>query len=280
MKGVMRFGRRGKLSPRYIGPFEILWTIGEVAYELALSPTFLAIHLVFHVSMLRRYVPNESHVRQYDSVELDDRLTFIDELIDILARDVRQLRSRAIPVVKVRWRHRLVEEATWRPSRRCGSSSPAYLSPQFLSNSCLRITDYKEIKVAMLVGDMGIARLMIHVQQVEEDKLRDREGFENKRAKTSGNESGQKIVMRTGLVSNISRNDLLHHLLVHLHQGKKLTTIVKVFRTSDLDQRIRKVLRHKGVLRPLHVLGVVGATQGCVVMTPLVASSVARTVIL
>ena len=62
MKGVIRFGRRGKLSPRYIGPFEILRTVGEVAYDLALPPAFSSIHLVFHVSMLRRYIPDESHV--------------------------------------------------------------------------------------------------------------------------------------------------------------------------------------------------------------------------
>ncbi|WMV08050.1 hypothetical protein MTR67_001435 [Solanum verrucosum] len=112
MKGVMRFGRRGKLSPRYIGPFEILRTVGEVAYELALPPAFSAIHPVFHVSMLSRYVPDESHVIQYDAVDLDDSLRYIEEPVVILARDVRRLRSRAIPVVKVHWRHRPVEEAT------------------------------------------------------------------------------------------------------------------------------------------------------------------------
>ncbi|WMV29573.1 hypothetical protein MTR67_022958 [Solanum verrucosum] len=61
VKGVMRFGRRGKLIPRYIGPFEIFRAVGEVAYELALPPALSAIHLVFHVSMLRRYVPDDSH---------------------------------------------------------------------------------------------------------------------------------------------------------------------------------------------------------------------------
>ncbi|WMV58178.1 hypothetical protein MTR67_051563 [Solanum verrucosum] len=113
MKGVMRFGRRRKLSPRYIGPFQILRTVGEVAYELALPPAFSAIHLVFHVSMLRRYVPDESHVIQYDAVDLDDSLRYIEEPVAILARAVRRLRSRAIPVVKVHWRHRPVEEDTW-----------------------------------------------------------------------------------------------------------------------------------------------------------------------
>ncbi|WMV38027.1 hypothetical protein MTR67_031412 [Solanum verrucosum] len=98
--GVMRFGRRGKLSPRYIGLFEILRIVGEVAYELALPPAFSAIHPVFHISMLCRYVPDESHVIQYDAVDLDDSLRYIEEAVAILARDVRRLRSRAIPVVK------------------------------------------------------------------------------------------------------------------------------------------------------------------------------------
>ena len=129
MKGVMRFGRRGKLSPRYIGPFEILRTVGEVAYELALPPVFSAIHPVFHVSMLRRYVPDESHVLQYDAVELDDRLTFVEEPVAILARDVRRLRSRAIPVVKVRWRHRPVEEATWETEQEMREQFPSLFEP-------------------------------------------------------------------------------------------------------------------------------------------------------
>ncbi|WMV18508.1 hypothetical protein MTR67_011893, partial [Solanum verrucosum] len=99
-------------------------SVGEVAYELALPPAFSAIHPVFHVSMLRRYVPDESHVLQYDAVELDDRLTFVEEPVAILARDVRRLCSRAIPVVKVRWRHRPVEEATWETEHEMRVQSP------------------------------------------------------------------------------------------------------------------------------------------------------------
>ncbi|WMV24303.1 hypothetical protein MTR67_017688 [Solanum verrucosum] len=108
----MRFRVRGNLSPRYIGPFEILHTVGEVAYELALSLVFSTIHLVFHVSMLRRYVPDESHVFQYDALELDDYLTFMEELVAILTRDVCQLCWRVIPMVKVHWRYRPVDQAT------------------------------------------------------------------------------------------------------------------------------------------------------------------------
>ena len=61
-RGVVRFGKRGKLSPRFIGPFEILETVGAVAYRLALSPNMSGVHEVFHVSMLRRYTSDPAHV--------------------------------------------------------------------------------------------------------------------------------------------------------------------------------------------------------------------------
>ncbi|WMV32470.1 hypothetical protein MTR67_025855 [Solanum verrucosum] len=89
LKVMMRFGRCGKDSPRYIVPFENLWTVGEVTYELALPPMFSAIDPVFHILMLCRCVPNESHVLQYDSVELDDHLASVEDPVAILARDVR-----------------------------------------------------------------------------------------------------------------------------------------------------------------------------------------------
>ncbi|XP_055814147.1 uncharacterized protein LOC129883532 [Solanum dulcamara] len=113
IKRIMRFGRRFKLSLRYIGPFKILRTVGEVAYELALPPAFLAIYPIFHILMLRWYIIDESHVLQYDAIDLDDYLSYIEEPVAILARDVRQLHSRAIPIVKVHWRHRPMEESTW-----------------------------------------------------------------------------------------------------------------------------------------------------------------------
>ncbi|XP_015163438.1 uncharacterized protein [Solanum tuberosum] len=129
MRGVTRFWRRGKLSPRYIGPFVILRTVDNVAYDLALPPAFSIIHPVFHVLMLRRYVTDESHVLQYDGVGLDNRLTYIEETTAMLARDVRQLRSRAILVVKVRCRHHPVEEATWETEQDMQEQFPGLFNP-------------------------------------------------------------------------------------------------------------------------------------------------------
>ncbi|CAL8112149.1 unnamed protein product [Prunus armeniaca] len=78
-KGVMRFGKRGKLSPRYIGPYEITERIGPIAYRLALSTELSRIHDVFHVSMLRKYMPDPSHVLEHQPVELREDLTYEEQ---------------------------------------------------------------------------------------------------------------------------------------------------------------------------------------------------------
>ena len=75
-RGVVRFGKRGKLSPRFIGPFEILERVGTVAYQLALPPSMSGVHEVFHVSMLRKYTPDPAHVVDWGQIEVDTDGTF------------------------------------------------------------------------------------------------------------------------------------------------------------------------------------------------------------
>ncbi|KAL0537623.1 hypothetical protein IC582_026606 [Cucumis melo] len=113
MRGVVRFERRGKLSPRFVGPFEILERIGPVAYRLALPPSLSTVHDVFHVSMLRKYVPDPSHVVDYEPLEIDENLSYTEQPVEVLAREVKMLRNKEIPLVKVLWRNHRVEEATW-----------------------------------------------------------------------------------------------------------------------------------------------------------------------
>ncbi|KAL0556646.1 hypothetical protein IC582_005160 [Cucumis melo] len=113
MRGVVRFERRGKLSPRFVGPFEILERIGPVAYRLALPPSLSTVHDVFHVSMLRKYVPDPSHVVDYEPLEIDENLSYVEQPVEVLAREVKTLRNKQIPLVKVLWRNHRVEEATW-----------------------------------------------------------------------------------------------------------------------------------------------------------------------
>ncbi|XP_070054549.1 uncharacterized protein [Nicotiana tomentosiformis] len=113
IKGVMRFGKKGKLRPRFIGSFEILERVGEVAYRLALPPSLAGVHPLFHIFMLRNYHEYMSHVLDFSTVQLDENLTYEEEPVAILNRQVRKLRSRSFPSVKVQWRGQLIKEATW-----------------------------------------------------------------------------------------------------------------------------------------------------------------------
>ncbi len=101
MKGVMRFGKKDKLSPRYIRPFEIIDRVSKVAYRLALPPNLAAVHNVFHVLMLQNYVSDPSHVLRYELMQITEDLSFEEQPVHILAREDRQLRNRSISMVKV-----------------------------------------------------------------------------------------------------------------------------------------------------------------------------------
>ena len=110
----MRFGKNGKLSPRFIGPYKVIEKVGPVAYKLALPPELEKIHNVCHVSMLRRYRSDLSHVVSSETIELRPDLTYEEETIEILAREVKKLRKKRIPLVKVLWRNHKIEEGTWK----------------------------------------------------------------------------------------------------------------------------------------------------------------------
>ncbi|XP_073025085.1 uncharacterized protein [Primulina eburnea] len=116
-RGTVRFGMKGKLAPRYVGPYEILQRIGTLAYRLALPPSLSGIHDVFHVSMLRKYEPDPSHVLDISEVQLDPDVSYVERPVCILDRSERKLRNKLIPMVKVQWEHRGVEEATWETKR-------------------------------------------------------------------------------------------------------------------------------------------------------------------
>ncbi|XP_070042596.1 uncharacterized protein [Nicotiana tomentosiformis] len=113
MKGVMRFGKKGKLSPRYIRPIEILEKVEEVAYKLALSPSLSIVHPVFHFSMLGKFHGDPSHVLDFIPVQLDKDLACEEKPMAILARQVRKLRSKSYPSVRVQLRGQLIEASTW-----------------------------------------------------------------------------------------------------------------------------------------------------------------------
>ncbi|KAG8503264.1 hypothetical protein CXB51_001221 [Gossypium anomalum] len=111
-KKILRFGRKGKLSPRFIGPYEISERVGPVAYRLILSLELEKIHNVFHVSMLRRYRSGPSHIINPSEVEIQSDMSYEEEPIRILAREVKELRNKKVPLVKVLWLKHGMEEAT------------------------------------------------------------------------------------------------------------------------------------------------------------------------
>ncbi|CAN6711615.1 unnamed protein product [Malus baccata var. baccata] len=123
-RGVVRFGKRGKLNPRYIGPYEITERVGEVAYRLELPPKLSKVHNVFHISMLRHYVSDPSHVIPPQPLEINPDLTYDEEPVTILDWKDKVLRNKTVSLVKVLWRNHSVEEATWETEDRMREMYP------------------------------------------------------------------------------------------------------------------------------------------------------------
>ena len=128
-KGVMRFGKSGKLSPRYVGPFEILKRVGAVACQLALPPTLTSAHDVFHVSMLKKYVSDASHKIDFKDLKIQEDMSYIEKPLKILDTKVKVLRTKTILLVKVLWKNHTLEETTWEVEQDMKSKYPE-LFPQ------------------------------------------------------------------------------------------------------------------------------------------------------
>ena len=112
-RGVVRINKRGKLAPRYIKPIEVLERVGTVAYRLAVPPSLLGVHEVIHVSMLRKYTPDPTHVVDWGEIIVDTDGTFKEGEIRLLDSRDQVLRCKTVQLVKMLWQHRGVEEATW-----------------------------------------------------------------------------------------------------------------------------------------------------------------------
>jgi hypothetical protein len=110
---VLRFGLKGKLAPRYVGPFEVTKRIGPMAYRLALPPHLAKIHDVFHVSMLRKAEVDPSRVLPQIPLEIDENLTLEMKPMKVLDYSVMELRNKKIPIVKILWRNSQIKEVTW-----------------------------------------------------------------------------------------------------------------------------------------------------------------------
>nr|GEW95114.1 putative reverse transcriptase domain-containing protein [Tanacetum cinerariifolium] len=113
MQGVVRFGTRGKLNPRYVGPFKILERVGDVAYKLDLLEELSRVHNTFHVSNLKKCHADEPLAVPLDGLHVDDKLHFVEEPVEIIDQEVKRLKQNRIPIVKIRWNSKRGPEFTW-----------------------------------------------------------------------------------------------------------------------------------------------------------------------
>nr|GFB09159.1 putative reverse transcriptase domain-containing protein [Tanacetum cinerariifolium] len=112
-KGVIRFEKQGKLNPRYIGPFKILAKVGTVAYRLELPEQLSRVHSMFHVSKLKKCMADKPLAIPFDEIQVDDKLNFIEEPVEIMDHEVKHPKQSHIPIVKVRWNSKRGPEFTW-----------------------------------------------------------------------------------------------------------------------------------------------------------------------
>ncbi|GKA39547.1 hypothetical protein Tco_0732098, partial [Tanacetum coccineum] len=110
---VIRFGKRGKLNPRYIGPFKILAKVRTVAYRLELPEQLSRVHSTFYVSNLKKCLSDEPLAIPLDKIRIDEKLNIIEESVEIMDREVKRVKQSRIPIVKVCWNSRRGPEYTW-----------------------------------------------------------------------------------------------------------------------------------------------------------------------
>ena len=112
MKGIKRFGKKKKLAPRYVGPYQILDSVGKVSYRVALPPLMSQVHLVFHISLLRKYVADPTHILPMQEVAMKEDLSYTEHSIAIVDRQSKMLRNKEVALVKVQWHGHSMEECT------------------------------------------------------------------------------------------------------------------------------------------------------------------------
>jgi hypothetical protein len=113
MKGLMRFGEKGKLSLRFVGPLKVTQRVGKLAYRIALPPYLAGMHDNFHISMLRKYIPNPDLVVEYEPLEIEEGLTYEEMPVQISDHKEHVLSTKTIPIVKVLWHNHGAEESSW-----------------------------------------------------------------------------------------------------------------------------------------------------------------------
>ncbi|GJR82031.1 putative reverse transcriptase domain-containing protein [Tanacetum coccineum] len=134
-KGVVCFGKRGKLKPRYVVPFKVLEHVGSIAYKLELPQELIRVHNTFHVSNLKKCYADEPLAIPLDGLHFDDKLHFVEEPVEIMDREVKFLKQSRMPIIKVRWNSRRGPEFTWEREDQFRKKYPHLFTKIALSSS-------------------------------------------------------------------------------------------------------------------------------------------------
>ncbi|GKB92511.1 putative reverse transcriptase domain-containing protein [Tanacetum coccineum] len=131
-KGVIRFRKRGKLGPRYMGPFRRTYRVGKVAYKLELPEELNSIHNTFHVSQLHKCLVDEAEYAPLADIVVEEKLDYVEEPVEILDTMVKKLKGKEILFLKVRWKHRKGLDYTWEPEEELIKYYPAFHQEWFV----------------------------------------------------------------------------------------------------------------------------------------------------
>ncbi|GKF80796.1 hypothetical protein Tco_0239398 [Tanacetum coccineum] len=134
-KGVVRFGKWGKLNPKYVGPFKVLEKVGSVAYKLELPEELSRVHNTFHVSNLKKCYVDEPLAVSLDGLHFDDKIQFVEEPVEIMDHEVKRLNQSRIPIIKVQWNSRRGPEFTWEREDQFRKKYPHFFTKTASSSS-------------------------------------------------------------------------------------------------------------------------------------------------